>query len=265
MSGRAGYLMDDPRESARLAAKVDAAAWVARYVAPHLSCSPDVLDVGCGPGVIARAAAEAFPSGHFSGIDLSAERFTGTAMIPPNLRLLVGDARCLDLGADTFDFVYSRFLLEYLADRQRAVAEIIRVCKPGGQVLLQDLDGQLLWHYPVDEELQSQLASVVAALEVTGFDPYVGRKLHSMARASGLIDIRVTAESYHLYAGRIDESSLSHWRTKLAIASPAIARVLGSHGKADVLVRTLIDYLQRDDTLTYSVVFTVVGRKPLAE
>ena len=61
-----------------------------------------------------------------------------------------------------------------------------RVCKPGGTVLLQDLDGQLLWHYPEDAEVQQTAEKVVAALAATGFDPFVGRKLFWLAKKAGL-------------------------------------------------------------------------------
>jgi ubiquinone/menaquinone biosynthesis C-methylase UbiE len=154
-------------------------------------------------------------------------------------------------------------LLEYLADKKRAVAEMTRVCQPGGLVLLQDLDGQLLWHYPEDPELQLTLQKTVTALANTGFDPFVGRKLFGLAQMAGLTNINVQVECYHLIAGQIDSQVASQWELKLEIALPQIAQILGGEVKAREHCRRFLNYLRRPDTLTYSNVFTVVGEKPL--
>src|SRR5262249_3167034 len=159
----------------------------------------------------------------------------------------------LPFESGVFDLAYCRFLLEYLPEREAAVAEMARVCRPGGRVLLQDLDGQLVWHYPPDEELQGDLERVLGWLGRTGFDPLGGRKLSALARAAGLADIETRAESYHLYAGQIDEHPLGLWRLKLDIALPAAAQALGSRGAAARLKERFLDYLRREDTLTYSV------------
>ena len=66
--------------------------------------------------------------------------------------------------------------MEYLPDKQAAVREMARVCSPGGKLLLQDLDGQLVWHYPEDAELQRTTENILSHLAGTGFDPFVGRK-----------------------------------------------------------------------------------------
>src|SRR5450631_1898489 len=122
-------------------------------------------------------------------VDLNPERFSQTlGGLPPNVKLLQAEAGHLPFPEDTYDFVYSRFLLEYLADMQGAVREMLRVYRPGGRVLLQDLDGQMLWHYPEDAELQLGIGKVVAGLEQLGFDPFVGRKLFSLLKSFGLRD-----------------------------------------------------------------------------
>src|SRR5206468_5342108 len=74
-------------------------------------------------------------------------------------------------------------------------------------VLLQDLDGQLLWHYPEDAVVQSTAERVVNALEATGFDPFVGRKLFWLARTAGLQNVEVQVECYHLIAGEDRKST----------------------------------------------------------
>lgn len=259
----ARYLMEDAREAARLARKVDAAAWVAQYLDPLLPDAGAVLEVGCGPGALVAAVAAASSMLYVTGVDLNAARFRGEIRsLPHNASLLEANACALPCESQAFDFVYSRFLLEYLKDRARAVREMVRVCRPGGRVLLQDLDGQLLWHYPEDAELAAQMARVLAFMATTGFDPLVGRKLFGLARDAGLCDVQVQAQPYHLIAGAADEFTLELWELKLDIALPLAAQALGSMEAARALKIRFLDYLRRDDSLTYSVVFTVVGTKP---
>src|SRR5207245_11513451 len=114
------------------------------------------------------------------------------------VKFVCGDAQSMEFQSNSFDLVYCRMLLQYLREKERAVSEMVRVCKPGGTVLLQDLDGQLLWHYPEDPSVQRTLEKVVAALGATGFDQFVGRKLLWLAENAGLTNIDVKVECYNL-------------------------------------------------------------------
>lgn len=259
------YIMDDPAEGQRLLDKAEADTWIPKYLGSHLANATSVLSVGCGPGVFLREIAQSHPNLEVVGVDQSAariqqaeERFHGL----PNARAFVGDVSELPFQSNRFDLVFCRFLLEYLPDKPSAVREISRVCKNGGTVLLQDLDGQLLWHFPEDAELQHTTERVLSYLQNTGFDPFVGRKLFSLCLRAGLADISVQVEPYHLYAGRIGEPHLSHWQAKLRIALPHIASVLGSEQAARNYADRFLNYLLDPETLTYSCLFTVSGRLP---
>jgi len=260
------YIMEDPREAMRLEAKVDAHAWVQKYLAHRVSTGAEVLSVGCGPGVILREVVALGRSIQGTGLDVSddrireaKERHRGvTAM-----SFVRGAAHEMEFPSNRFDLVYSRMLLEYLKNKEQAVREMVRVCRPGGTLLLQDLDGQLLWHYPEDVEMQQTSEKVVTALAATGFDPFVGRKLFSFAQRAGLQHIDVQVESYHLIAGVVGPEILKQWELKLEIAAPQLKKVLGSETAAREHAKRFLEYLRRPDTLTYSTVFTVSGKKPL--
>jgi ubiquinone/menaquinone biosynthesis C-methylase UbiE len=260
----ADYIMEDPREAMRLELKVDPRAWVQKYLAGRIHGGAEILSVGCGPGVILRQVCALNASMRATGLDISAERVqeakernrgNGQA------NFVRGDAQAMDFASNSFDLVYARMLMEYLKDKEGAVKEMVRVCKPGGTVLLQDLDGQLLWHYPEDPVVQGTVEKVVRALSSTGFDPFVGRKLFSFAHAAGLKNIDVQVECYHLIAGQIEPAILEQWELKLEIAGPQLARLLGSEREAREQSRRFLEYLCRPDTLTYSTVFTVTGEK----
>jgi ubiquinone/menaquinone biosynthesis C-methylase UbiE len=260
----ADYIMEDPREAMRLELKVDPRAWVQKYLASRIRAGADVLSVGCGPGVILRELCALDASIRATGLDISDERVKEAKQRNREngqANFVRGDAQAMDFASNSFDLVDSRMLLEYLKEKERAVREMTRVCKRGGTVLLQDLDGQLLWHYPEDPAVQSTVEKVVRALGVTGFDPFVGRKLFSLAHRAGLKNIDVQVECYHLIAGEIEPAILRQWELKLEIAAPQLALLLGSEREAREQSRRFLEYLRRSDTLTYSTVFTVTGKK----
>lgn len=172
-----------------------------------------------------------------------------------------GDARALPLEDGSFDVVYSRLMLQYVAERDVAVAEMARVTRPGGTVVLFDLDGQLVWHDPLGPELRALLDPVTQALTAAGFDPHTGRRLYGLARRAGLTDLDVRVDPYHLIAGRIDPVQRGQWELKLDIARPLIARALGSPQAGDEAVAAFLAHLDSAETLTYSVAFTVTGRR----
>jgi ubiquinone/menaquinone biosynthesis C-methylase UbiE len=237
---------------------------VQKYVARKIRTGAKVLSVGCGPGVIIRELCMLDGSIRATGLDISEERVREAKQRNrenAQANFVRGDAQAMDFASNSFDLVYSRMLLEYLKDKEGAVNEMVRVCKQGGAVLLQDLDGQLLWHYPEDPVVQGTVEKVVRALAATGFDPLVGRKLFSLAHRAGLKNIDVQVECYHLIAGEIEPAILKQWELKLQIAGAQLAHLLGSEGEVREQSRRFLEYLRRPDTLTYSTVFTVTGTK----
>jgi SAM-dependent methyltransferase len=259
---RPRYLLDDEREPARLAAKVDAPAWVEKYLAGHVFPGTRILDVGCGPATIDAELARRYPAAEVVAADLcdhalraASDRLQGLA----NANVVRAEATSLPLADNSFDIVLCRFVMEYLPDRDAALREMIRVARPGGLLLLQDLDGQLLWHHPIDEQLVAELDRVIAALAGTGFDPYVGRKLYHLAHRAGLSSIEVEAEPYHLIAGRIDSERRRQWQLKLDLARPVVSSCLGP-ARARRFLRRFLEHLDDESTLTYSQLFTLRAR-----
>lgn len=259
------YIMEHPREAQRLLDKVDAPAWIERYIEPYLPGTGSFLSVGCGPAVFLREMAQKHPDLEVVGVDVSSARIRdaearlrGVA----NARACQGNAMSLPFESNSFDVVFCRFLIEYLPDKSLAVREMARICKPGGTILLQDLDGQLLWHFPEDPEVQPATEKIVNTLAKTGFDPFVGRKLFSLCLRAGLSDVRVQIEPYHMYAGTIDEKEFANWQAKLEIAMPQIKTALGSDELARTYADRFLNYLRDPETLSYSCLFTVSATKP---
>ncbi len=105
-----------------------------------LSPRERVLDVACGTGLIAFAAAEAIgPEGRVVGIDLSermvdaARRRAGERNVS-NATFARMDAETLDLSDAAFDVALCALGLMYMPDPDTAVREMHRVLRPGGRL-----------------------------------------------------------------------------------------------------------------------------------
>jgi SAM-dependent methyltransferase len=99
------------------------------------------LDAACGPGIVARALAERVGSVH--GIDLTeamVERARADAAAAgiDNVAFQLGDATAIDLADDGFDGALARLTVHHVPVPERMLAEMRRVVRPGGWVLVGD-------------------------------------------------------------------------------------------------------------------------------
>lgn len=103
--------------------------------ASDLGPGDDVLDIGCGTGVLARAAARSLgANGSVTGVDVNNDMLTVASDTPEVVSWRCAPAEQLPFGDDSFDRVLSQFALMFFDDRPAAVAEMARVCRPGGSI-----------------------------------------------------------------------------------------------------------------------------------
>lgn len=101
-----------------------------------------VLDVACGPGIVACEFAK--HAAKVVGIDFTPAMIEQAKQRQQNQGLEniewhTGDAMHLPFPDDWFDLVVTRYSFHHLLDPVGALAEMKRVCKPGGIVLIADV------------------------------------------------------------------------------------------------------------------------------
>ncbi len=98
-----------------------------------------VLDVACGPGLVAQCALEVVgPSGSVIGLDPSSGMLR-EAQKGPCRNLVRGVGENLPFPDEHFDFLSMGYALRHVSDLKRAFSEYRRVLKPGGIVLLLEI------------------------------------------------------------------------------------------------------------------------------
>ena len=112
-----------------------------RVILKHFGDLTDkkVLDAGCGKGRFARVLLAQNPGAQVTGLDISEAMLRG---VPPGVGKVAGALTELPFAASAFDCVYATESLEHAVDTARAVAELCRVLKPGGRVVIIDKNAE---------------------------------------------------------------------------------------------------------------------------
>jgi ubiquinone/menaquinone biosynthesis C-methylase UbiE len=156
-----------------------------------------VLDAGCGPGFyVAETLERVGPEGSVVGVDASepmlavaARRCAGHA----NVGFHQGDVTALPVADADFDRALSVQVLEYVADIPAALSELLRVLKPGGRVVIWDVDwATVSWHSEHPERMQRFLRTWDDHL----VDPFLPRTLAPRMREAGFEDVELEGHAF---------------------------------------------------------------------
>ena len=229
-------------------------------IGPGLSC----LDVGCGGADVTLAMARRVgPSGSVVGVDLddtklqlAREDVATEGLRNVELRRLNVDEMQFD---SEYDLVYSRFLLTHLRDPVSALRRMVRAAKPGGVIVVEDIDHSGVFSYPHSAAIERYVYLYNAVVRRRGGDPEIGPKLPGLFREAGLHDPRVSLAQPIFLDGdgkRVHQITLDNIRPAL------IAARLATEAELTELMRELDAFSDDPETLSaFPRVFQVWARR----
>ena len=229
----------------------------------RLSLGDVVLDVGCGPASDTLALAELVgPAGVVHGVDHDeamveeAERRANEAGLAGRVEHRRGDVYALPFPDATFDAVRSERLFLHLHHPETATAEMVRVTKPGGRVVLMDTD----WGTRSVDTPEVDAERTIARLltEHCLANGYSGRRLYGLMRDAGVRDLTVDLVPLH-----VDDYELWRLLSRMEMAFEEAVRI---GAMTDDEVRRLDDSLREKDAagtfFASTTVMLVAGTKP---
>lgn len=161
-----------------------------------LSPDLDVLDVACGPGILACALAE--HSRHVDGIDMTPAMIDQARALQirngiDNVRWQIGDATALPYEDGRFARVTTRYSFHHMPDPAAALAEMRRVCGAGGRIVVIDATPTPDTQHAYDEMERLRDPSHTSALTL--------KQLRQLGAKAGLREVLI--DGYRLEA-RLD-------------------------------------------------------------
>ncbi len=154
-----------------------------------------LLDVGCGPGVDTSALAPlVYPGGTVAGVDLDldmlrhAEALTRAQEDRVCVAHVAGDGTSLPFVDAAFDGCRCERVLQHTCRAEALAAELVRVTKPGGRIVVADTDWASLSIDCLDAALERRVVAAVGGYWCNG---YAGRQLRRLMIAAGIAIERI--------------------------------------------------------------------------
>lgn len=136
-----GSFNEASRDEEHFPSTIDPRIYHVKLIAEYLGAlhGKRVLDAGCGKGRFARVLHDQFPSARFCGLDLAEEMLK---FVPAGIERCAGSLTELPFRAGSFDAAYATESLEHAVDIEVAVAELCRVVRREGRIVIIDKNAE---------------------------------------------------------------------------------------------------------------------------
>ncbi len=206
------------------------------------------LDVGCGGGdVTFELASLVGPTGRVVGLDLDPSkieiaRADAAQLALTNVEFRVGDLTD-GLGDQEYDVVYARFVLTHLPDPEAGVATMKRALRPGGRLVVEDIDYRGSFCEPESAMFERYEEIYEKSARANGGDPWIALRVPAMLVDAGLERVQPTVVQH---ADLVGESKVMPALTLENIRGTAVRHGVATEDEIDRLVDHLYA-LARDE------------------
>jgi ubiquinone/menaquinone biosynthesis C-methylase UbiE len=179
-----------------------------------------------------------------------------------NLRIIRGNPARLSFPQDSYDLVGCQFLLTLPLDPDPVISEAIRVCAPGGTVLLQDLAGPSTEPWFAAAQSDPVMAEIDKVLRELQTVLFFGSMLNGTMEKYGMENLKVSVQSCP--DGDYWKNSIEHrlWTHKLHKVVPIALTRVDDDRSTEELIEAFLELINPKDASSQSVMCSITGQKP---
>jgi SAM-dependent methyltransferase len=166
-----------------------------------------VLEAGCGIGAQTAILAKNSPGAYITSVDISADSLLrAEEMIRKegltNVTFCRGDIFHLPFLPGTFDHIFVCFVLEHLADPQRALERLRPLLKKGGTITVIEGDHGSAFFHPESQYARKVIDCLVHLQRIMGGNALIGRQLYPLLSGAGFSHVHISPRMVYVDASR---------------------------------------------------------------
>ncbi|OQX21646.1 MAG: SAM-dependent methyltransferase [Desulfobacteraceae bacterium IS3] len=162
-----------------------------------------VLEAGCGVGAQTVTLAAKSPQASITAIDISENSIDKARRLIvekgfPNVKFRLADIFDLPFEQECFDHVFICYVLEHLAEPEKALQSLYNVLKPGGTVTLIEGDHGSCYFHPETTAALHVWHCLVDVQKGLGGNSLIGRQAFPLLKQAGFRNIRVSPRMIYI-------------------------------------------------------------------
>ncbi|MGI3168757.1 class I SAM-dependent methyltransferase [Pseudooceanicola sp. C21-150M6] len=224
-----------------------------------------VLDVACGTGVTTRLAADAVgAAGKVTGLDINAGMLATAKQLAGDRPIdwLESDVTDTALPDAAFDLILSQHGYHYFPDKPGALAEFLRLLRPGGRLAFSIWDGHSAYTQALCAAVATHISPDVAAKQRAQRATPSAEALQDQLEAAGYTDVQVLRQSLRITTPPAAEFVSLHLRS-MPIAGAFLSL---PDSVQSALIRNveaaLADHHDENGLIYDDAVHVAIGRRP---
>jgi len=261
---KSSYVLESPEETERLERQSTFDAYNYRNELSGFfpKKNGNILDAGCGSGIVARHLAQSYPDAQVVGCDFSEIRIaqaTSLAHGISNLHFQKENLTQLSFETASFDGINCRYVLEHLSDLDvpKVLSELYRCIRPNGILCAIDIDGLLYNVFPKTEFMHSVL-SKIAVVKSVNFN--IGRQIPNLLSQAGFSNVSWKIEPMQFQGPNL-EVEIQLMKERFDLAMPFLTSITGGEEDSRRFIEEYFECLQAPNAVLFYNKFIVHAEK----